>query len=404
MFRFLIIFFLLFTITAALAEEKVQIKDVRYYAISNGIRTVIETSGVIEFTKGQLKNPERLFFDFKNATIGSEIKKEFFVNISSLNKIRIGRFDTNTVRVVFDLTDSNYQFKIIQLEDPYRVVIDIYPTQYELGSFKEEQQEIDILDSKNIVKRKIVIDAGHGGHDPGAIGPNGLREKDVVLDIALKVRELMKKKPHYEIILTRDSDIFIPLDKRAEIANKAEADLFISIHANATPNNHAKGIETYILNWTDDEQAIRVAARENAISVKKQKQLKGELGIVLASLEREAKRDKSVHIAGYLHNSIVSNLKTNYLRHDNGLKQALFYVLVGAKMPSCLLEISYISNPEEEALLSDESYRLSIAKAIVDGIENYFSKSNKVKQVKYTDNFLNRADSKKNKSSKSNRL
>ncbi len=404
MIRFLIAFFLLFTTTQAFAEEKIQIKDIRYYAISNGIRTVIETSGIVEFTKGQLKSPERLFFDFKNSIIGPEIKKEFSVTSSFLNKIRIGRFDVNTVRVVFDLTISQYQFKIIQLEDPYRIVIDIYPAEDNLSSFKDEIKVGEIKSTKSVVKRKIVIDPGHGGHDPGAIGPNGLKEKDVVLDVALKVRELMKKKSQYEIILTRDSDIFIPLDKRAEIANKLEADLFISIHTNAAPNNHAKGIETYILNWTDDEQAIRVAARENAISIKKQKELKSELGLLLASLEREVKRDKSVQLSGYLHNSIVKYLKANYLRYDNGLKQALFYVLVGAKMPSCLLEISYISNPEEEALLSDESYRLSIAKAIVEGIEDYFSKSNKVKQVKYTDKFLQRQEHRKNKSIKSKRL
>lgn len=170
-------------------------------------------------------------------------------------------------------------------------------------------------------------------------------------------------------MLTRDQDIFIPLNKRTEIANKINADLFISIHANASTNSYARGVETYLLNWTDDEEAIRVAARENAISVKKMKQLKGELGFMLASLEREAKRDDSVRLAGYIHNSMADELKNDFSRHNNGVKQALFYVLVGAQMPSCLLEISYISNPEEERLLDDESYRMKIAQSLVEGIK-----------------------------------
>ncbi|MCX7988457.1 MAG: N-acetylmuramoyl-L-alanine amidase [Thermodesulfovibrio sp.] len=405
MIRFLIFFSLLFSLSEVFAEEKIQIKDIRYYEINNGIRVIVETSGTVEFSKGQLKNPERLFLDLKNALLSKEIKKEVSINRSILNRIRTGQFDSNTVRIVFDLLKPEYEFKIIQLEDPFRLVIDIYSEVIQKGAQKDIKKEIAVDKGSTVyIKRKIVIDPGHGGKDPGAIGPNGLMEKDVVLDVALKVKELMKDNPKYEIILTRDKDIYIPLNERTEIANKTNAELFISIHANASPNSYARGIETYLLNWTDDEEAIRVAARENAISVKKMKELKGELGIMLASLEREAKRDDSVKLAGYVHNSIISNLKKSFLRNDNGVKQALFYVLVGAQMPSCLLEISYISNPEEEKLLADDFYRLKIAMSIVEGIENYFSKSDKIKKVKYTNNFLIRADNKKNKKERPKRL
>lgn len=405
MIRFLIFFLLLFSLSEVFAEEKIQIKDIRYYEINNGIRVIVETSGTVEFSKGQLKNPERLFLDLKNALLSKEIKKEISINRSILNRIRTGQFDSNTVRIVFDLLKPEYEFKIIQLEDPFRLVIDIYSEMIQKGAQKDIKKEIEVDKGSTVsIKRKIVIDPGHGGKDPGAIGPNGLMEKDVVLDVALKVKELMKDNPKYEIILTRDKDIYIPLNERTEIANKTNAELFISIHTNASPNSYAKGIETYLLNWTDDEEAIRVAARENAISVKKMKELKGEIGIMLASLEREAKRDDSVKLAGYIHNSLISNLKKSFLRNDNGVKQALFYVLVGAQMPSCLLEISYISNPEEEKLLADDFYRLKIAMSIVEGIENYFSKSDKIKKVKYTNNFLIRADNKKNKKERPKRL
>lgn len=358
------------------AEQRGLIKDLRYYEVQSGIRVIIESTNPIEFTKGQLKNPERIFFDIKNAILSKELKKETLINLNPVNRIRIGQFDANTVRVVFDLNSSVFDVKVMTLEDPFRLVIDIYPPQSGIKHYEKQTG----------IKRKVVIDPGHGGKDPGAIGPSGLQEKDVVLDIALKVKQLFKSDPSYEIILTRDKDTYIPLNERAEIANRTEADLFISIHTNAAPNSHARGIETYLLNWTDDEEALRVAARENAISINRMKQLKGELEVVLASLEREAKRDESVKLAGYLHTSLVESLKQSFYRADNGVKQALFYVLVGAKMPSVLLEVSYISNPEEEYLLSQESYRSRIAKAIVDGVKNYFSKSENIKRVKYAKN------------------
>lgn len=381
MSRIFIILFLLIPLSWTWAEDRQQIKDIRYYELSQGVRVVVETNGVVEFARGQLKNPERVFFDIKNSLLNKEARKEFLVNNSVVNKIRVGQFDTSTVRIVFELLKPDYEFKVIQLENPFRLVIDIYLK----GGSKQSLKELEKKKESQIsLKRTIVIDPGHGGKDPGAIGPTGLKEKDVVLDVALKVRELLKSDPQYDIVLTRDQDIFIPLNKRTEIANKINADLFISIHANASTNSYARGVETYLLNWTDDEEAIRVAARENAISVKKMKQLKGELGFMLASLEREAKRDDSVRLAGYIHNSMADELKNDFSRHNNGVKQALFYVLVGAQMPSCLLEISYISNPEEERLLDDESYRMKIAQSLVEGIKNYFIKTDQIKKVKYT--------------------
>lgn len=381
MSRIFIILFLLIPLSWTWAEDRQQIKDIRYYELSQGVRVVVETNGVVEFARGQLKNPERVFFDIKNSLLNKEARKEFLVNNSVVNKIRVGQFDTGTVRIVFELLKPDYEFKVIQLENPFRLVIDIYLK----GGSKQSSKELEKKKESQIsLKRTIVIDPGHGGKDPGAIGPTGLKEKDVVLDVALKVRELLKSDPQYDIVLTRDQDIFIPLNKRTEIANKINADLFISIHANASTNSYARGVETYLLNWTDDEEAIRVAARENAISVKRMKQLKGELGFMLASLEREAKRDDSVRLAGYIHNSMADELKNDFSRHNNGVKQALFYVLVGAQMPSCLLEISYISNPEEERLLDDESYRMKIAQSLVEGIKNYFIKTDQIKKVKYT--------------------
>jgi len=322
------------------------------------------------------------------------IQTNFTINSRSLKAVRIGQNTPNTVRIVFDLETSDYDFKVFSLEDPARLVIEISSkagtedrkdakTEAKLDDREQKTEDRNIRN--NFVSRRIVIDPGHGGHDPGAVGPNGLFEKDVVLDIALKVRDIMKKEyPFYEVVLTRDKDIFIPLKDRAKIANNIGADLFLSIHANASPNRYARGIETYFLNWTDDEEALRVAARENAISVKKMKQVQSELGVILASLDRDRKRDDSIKLAGNIHASLVSNMKPQFPKvNDLGIKSALFYVLVDAEMASALAEVSFMSNPEEERLLADDSYKQQLAYSLAHGINAYFNSAPPQHKVVY---------------------
>ncbi len=363
---FLLIAYCLFP-TIAYSTDSVEIKDIKYLSTPEYTRVYVELSKNAEYTKGRLPDPERIYLDIKDARLSKGINQHQPITDKLLKAIRIGT-NANIVRIVLDINVTAYTYKTTLLNKPDRLIIDILPQ-------KAEERKAEIRVDEGLFKRRIVIDPGHGGHDPGAIGPNGLYEKDVVLDIALKVKDIINKEyPQYEVILTRDRDIFIPLDERTNIANKNNADLFISIHANASPNKYAKGIETYILNWTDDEEAMRVAARENAISLKRMKEVQNELGIILASLERESKRDESVRIAGYIQKSLISKIQSKYTSVQNlGVKQALFYVLIGAKMPSALVEVSFISNPEEERLLADESYRQILAYSIVNGINSYFS-------------------------------
>jgi N-acetylmuramoyl-L-alanine amidase len=378
----LLLFLLAFPLIGC-GEETILIKDMRHWENSNFIRFVFDLSTPLEFASGRLSNPERLFFDLKNARLAKEVRRTVAINSAFVKSARIGQYSYDTARIVFDLQSPSCNFKVTNLEDPPRLVIDIYS-----GGAKDEgtsdlrtqMKPDDVVPPtrqqvERFVKRTVVIDAGHGGHDPGAVGPSGLYEKNVVLDIAMRVREIMKKDyPFYNVILTRDSDVFIPLPERAEIANRNSADLFVSIHANSSTNHKARGIETYLLNWSNDAEALKVAARENAISLKKMKQMKGELGVILASLERESKRDESVKVAGSIQNSLASSVGQKYPEvNDLGVKQALFYVLVGAKMPSTLVEVSFISNPKEEKLLADESYRQFLARSIADGIHKYFS-------------------------------
>lgn len=374
-YRSIIIFLLilstcLFITSELYSEDSIEVIGINAQLAQESLKVIIELSNTSNYTHGRLSNPERLFIDIRNAKISKRFRNDC-INLEGLVKgVRIGQFNSHIVRVVLDLKDDRYNFKLRTLDAPARIIVDLYPSSYSGKNNRIIQQR------EEFIKRRVVIDPGHGGHDPGAIGQNGLYEKDVVLDIALKVKEIMHKEhPSYEIILTRDRDFFIPLHKRAEIANKANADLFISIHANASYNRVAYGIETYILNWTDDEEAMRVAARENAISLNEMKRLRDELSIILASLESELKRDESIKLAGFVHRSLVSGISYEFPDYDRGVKQALFYVLVGAKMPSVLLEIGFISNPYEEKMLRNESYRMNIAKSIVDGILNYFAET-----------------------------
>jgi N-acetylmuramoyl-L-alanine amidase len=391
----LLFFCILLLPSTAASGDAVELKGIRHWVTSESVRIAIDISGSVEFTKGRLTNPERLYCDLKNIKLKNGLQTNYPFAEGLVKTVRISQYNANTVRIVFDLRKADYDYKISSLEDPPRLIIDFFPK----GT---DEKKIDAKADMFLLKRVVVLDAGHGGHDPGAVGFKGLYEKDVVLDIVRKMRDIMTSEyPLYEVILTRDSDVFIPLDERAAVANKKDAELFVSVHANASPNRQARGIETYLLNWTNDEESMRVAARENAISLKKMKQVQNELGFILASLERESKRDESVKLAGHIQNSLTSTITQQYHEVSNlGVKQALFYVLVGAKMPSSLVEVSFISNPEEEKLLSDESYRQKIAYSIVAGIHAYFAatppqkvayrkdakskNSHKPKPVKYT--------------------
>ena len=355
------------------ASDNIQVKDIRYLSSSNYTRVVIDLTGPVEFSKNRLSNPDRLYFDLKNASIAKEIKTNLPVGDGIVKTVRASQFNNDTVRVVFDIEEIS-DYKSFIIEDPAKLVIDLY------GKSKKVERP-----DMTSAKRRIVIDAGHGGHDPGAVGPRKLYEKDVVLDIALKLRKILMADPLNEVFLTRDKDVFIPLQERTAIANRKNADLFVSIHANASQNRQARGIETYLLNWTDDEEANKVAARENKISLKQMKAMNKQMDTVetiLSGLMRENKRDESIKLANYIQRSMVSNLDNNYKNiSDHGVKQALFYVLFGAKMPSILVEVSFISNLEEENRLSQDSYRQEIAKSIAAGLNTYVSSAPIIQKV-----------------------
>ena len=227
--------------------------------------------------------------------------------------------------------------------------------------------ELALAQQLGLKVKRIVIDAGHGGHDSGAIGPSGLQEKDVTLDIALKLAKKLKASG-YEVFLTRSDDRFVKLEDRTRFANKVRGDLFISIHCNASPNKNTRGIETYTLNVTSDKYAVRLAARENAGAEKGI----GELQFILADLATKANTVESGQLARSVQSALVQNLSQKYKETKNlGHREALFFVLLGAKMPAILVEVSFLSNAQDEKLLANQQYRAQAADGIHQGIKKF---------------------------------
>jgi N-acetylmuramoyl-L-alanine amidase len=229
--------------------------------------------------------------------------------------------------------------------------------------------------------RRIVIDAGHGGHDPGTIGHGGLQEKDLVLDVALRLERLVSQELGTEVVLTRSTDVFVPLEERTAIANSRGADLFLSIHANSSRNSRARGIETYFLNFARTSHAEEVAARENAISAATLK----DLQTLVKAITLNSKIDESRDFAAAVQESMVAGVGKSHAVPDRGVHTAPFYVLIGANMPAILAEISFVSNPEDEKRLRSGAYRDLIARSLLKGVKSYLEALNRTQMRQLTD-------------------
>jgi N-acetylmuramoyl-L-alanine amidase len=215
---------------------------------------------------------------------------------------------------------------------------------------------------------RIVVDAGHGGHDTGTIGPTGLMEKDLVLDVASRLGKLLESRLGAEVVYTRDDDTFVPLETRTAIANREEADLFISVHANSSRDAAARGVETYYLNFTTSADALDVAARENAVSDTSIHELQD----LVKKIALKEKIEESREFASDVQRSLRTGLSARGASiRDRGVKKAPFIVLIGANMPSILAEISFLSNPADERRLKTPAYRQRIAEALYRGVQHY---------------------------------
>ncbi|MGZ5958526.1 MAG: N-acetylmuramoyl-L-alanine amidase [Myxococcaceae bacterium] len=232
---------------------------------------------------------------------------------------------------------------------------------------KRGPSEVTLAEQLGLKFRRVVIDPGHGGHDNGTIGEGGLKEKDVALAIARKLRTVLTDQG-LEVVLTRETDRFVRLEERTRIANAARGDLFISVHCNSLPQRHIRGIETYTLNLASDRYGIRLAARENATSEKGM----SDLRFLLADLATRANTEESVRLATQVQSGLISSLRGKDKKiRDLGTKEALFYVLLGTKMPAILVETGFLSNPEEETRLGATGYQEDVARAIATGVQDF---------------------------------
>lgn len=360
-----------------------KVEDLRVWSNPDYTRVVIDVEKEVEYSHRLLRKdpaigkPPRLYVDVTPARIGADLERVVAIGDDLLTNARAAQYMPDVVRVVLDIKAIE-DFKIFSLKDPFRVVLDVN------GVIEEETMQAGKKDdggtsggklpgnslAKQFVLgvRRIVIDPGHGGKDPGAVGYyRGVLEKNVTLELSRRVAKKLRQKIGCEVLLTRDEDKFLSLEERTAIANTKRADIFISIHANAHPNKRVSGVETYFLNLATDNESIRVAARENATSAKNI----SDLEVILNDLMNNAKINESTALADQVQRAMVSHLSGRYPVRDNGVKQAPFYVLLGAEMPCILVETAFISNPKECKRLNTAAYQESVADAIVKGVENY---------------------------------
>lgn len=366
--------------------EPITVTGMRYWSNPDYTRIVIDANQETDFKNNLLnKDPsinkmhERLYVDLENSRLGNDIQKQIPIDDSLLKDVRAGQYDRETVRVVVDIK-SFEDYNVFSLKNPFRIVIDVRGKEAvaenedkddkkDPGSIPIEEEGASIARQLALGVRRIVIDPGHGGRDYGAPGAvSGVHEKHVVLDMAKKLAENLRQELGCEVLLTRSDDTYLTLEERTAIANTKKADLFISLHANASTNQNARGIETYFLNLTTDEESIAVAARENATSEKNI----SELQTILDDLMQNAKVNESSRLATYVQNSMYGHLNDCFSNVNNkGVKQAPFYVLLGAQMPSILIEAGFISNKAECRRLADSDYQREINSGIVRGVKRY---------------------------------
>jgi N-acetylmuramoyl-L-alanine amidase len=358
----------------AAAKGLVKLVSVEPYGGAEGARVVLNLSAPTTFQVGTLAADDaagkdaRIFLDVARAR-SKGVPREIVVG-GVVHRVRVGDSGGGT-RVVLDLAAALYR-RIFYLPDPFRIVIDL--------STRPPVTEDRPSASGTREVRRVAIDPGHGGTDGGAVGPTGLREKDVTLDIAHRVAPLLAHELNVETLLTRDSDAFVPLDQRAARANAFHADLFVSVHCNASENGKATGVQTFVLDEARDPEgaAARVAARENGAPRKDMAPSPegaaggADLAPVLSSLNAGGNLARSRHVAELLQRAALGSLAPRYPdTKDQGIKTAGFFVLVGADMPAVLLETAFISNPEDERKLATADYRQKLADAIVNAVRAY---------------------------------
>jgi N-acetylmuramoyl-L-alanine amidase len=419
-------------VTTSGKEPLARVTGIRHWSTPDYTRVAIDLDRNVKFESQRIENPARIYFDLANAQLDRfQIGKIFNVDDGFLKQIRIAQYSADCARIVLDV-DSLADFDSFLLSNPSRLIIDIRGKQNasaqqdgvitktrsreesssapatkkviiepetdddpvivtrqamaakpslrtrgrkgELGDDNAREARPTARGDRSLIRAlglkigKIVIDPGHGGHDTGTIGPHGLFEKDLVLDVSRRLAKLLDTRMGADVLLTRSDDTFVPLETRTAVANQEQADLFVSVHANSSRDADARGVETYYLNFTSSPEALEVAARENAVSEKSIHELQDLVKKIALKEKVEESREFASNVQQALHNSLSTK---NSSMRDRGVKKAPFIVLIGANMPSILAEISFVSNPTDERKLRTAEYRQKIAESLYRGIAKY---------------------------------
>lgn len=375
-----------------------RVKEIRIAQMSAGkTRIVFDLNGPAEVNSSQLVNPDRLIIEIRpkgtslaalsgrrpvtapqrsdwppaevNPTTAAPNPSATFTP-APVEKLPVGAPAKTTAPPVSVVS----QPVVVPQPTPVLAPIVVPPTATKRASDIAAPAQTDSEGEKSLVRvfglkmAKVVIDAGHGGHDTGTIGPNGLMEKDLVLDIALRLGKLINQRLGATVVYTRADDTFIPLEQRTKIANDEKADLFISIHANSSPEPSATGVETYFFNLTSDASGLDLATRENATSASSISDLNDLLHKAVLQTKKEESREFAQDVQSALW---TESIRMNSKSRDRGVRQAPFVVLIGAGMPSILAEVGFVSNPHDERLLKRSDERQRIAEALYKGISQY---------------------------------
>lgn len=395
------------------------VRDVRFKTYPDHTRIVLDLQRSTSFTQNRLKNPDRIIIELQNALLG-KTAKDRLAETKFPDEIVIAQPHPRSVTISLDMSAVS-DYKLLPLSQPDRLVVDVFnhtpaqpaapPPSHKSGTPETSPMlpgptvppapvappalpapdaapsppppapqakapapraivpppRTEARASRDDIKI-IVIDAGHGGKDPGAIGRSGMAEKDITLYVSLRLRDLIVKRLGKGVLMTRDRDVFIELEDRAKFANNMGADLFVSVHVNSHPQRSTKGVEIYHFGEATDRRALEVAARENGTPIK-------DTGIgweyLVADLLTTKKVQESLELAWTTKKAMISRLDDYYDVEDHGVKTAPFYVLRYTAMPSILAEVAFITNPTEERLMQSDAFLNRIAESIFDGIKTY---------------------------------
>ena len=367
---------------------------VRFKSSDEYTRVVLELDDRVKYRyqvlqpNAEVGRPHRLYIDLEGSRLGHDVKAQTTVSDGILRSIRTGQYDKSTTRVVLDFL-SMQDYKIFPLDNPYRIVVDVYSPGEDTAKAQpvaakrkvvqpinskyrppkgSKQHAGDLLEQLGLTVRTIMLDPGHGGKDPGAVA-NELREKDVNLRFVKILGKKLEEKG-FHVIYTRTTDKFIALEQRTAMANVQKADLFLSVHCNANRSRSIHGLETYSLNLAKSKDAVRIAARENAVDPRSI----SDLQFILTDLMVNSKIKESRDLAEDVQVRTLRRVRDKWPLGDKGTREAPFYVLMGAKMPSVLVELGYITNRTEAKRLKTDAYLEYLARGIVDGVMAYKGK------------------------------